>query len=283
MNKSWVWDTTLISLGLGLVYTFFLKNHYPVRQSLVRKPIHIENKLRTRATPCAKVNAEPDWFKSQSAEDKKLMMFFNGLCGGRYVELGALDGVTYSNTYVFNKALGWKGVLMDVSPANYALLQVNRQDEESVLHAAVCKHDDFVHYVEAGAVGGVWEFTAPTFRRDWWGVDASIENAHKISCVPLRDIFFNISGDFFYADFLSLDVEGSELTVLESIDFTKAAFGVVLIEADGHNLTKNVAVRDFMVTRHYIFLYWYERSDWFMHEKFRDIYQSSSIGAHLAW
>ena len=32
--------------------------------------------------------------KSQSGEDKRLLVWFGGLCNGTYVELGALDGVT---------------------------------------------------------------------------------------------------------------------------------------------------------------------------------------------
>jgi hypothetical protein len=53
-------------------------------------------------------------FKSMSGEDLHLMNnFFKGLCNGTYVEIGGLDGVTISNSYVFNKELGWKGVLIE--------------------------------------------------------------------------------------------------------------------------------------------------------------------------
>lgn len=54
-----------------------------------------------------------DYYKSQMAEDQKLMKWFGTLCGG--IEMGALDGVTFSNSYVFNKLLGYKGVLIELS------------------------------------------------------------------------------------------------------------------------------------------------------------------------
>jgi len=44
-----------------------------------------------------------EYFKSQSQEDEKLLGWFQTMCGGTYLELGGLDGVTYSNSYVFNK------------------------------------------------------------------------------------------------------------------------------------------------------------------------------------
>lgn len=43
------------------------------------------------------------YFKSQSQEDEKLLGWFQTMCGGTYLELGGLDGVTFSNSYVFNK------------------------------------------------------------------------------------------------------------------------------------------------------------------------------------
>ena len=53
--------------------------------------------------------------------------------------------------------------------------------------------------------------------------------------------------DPFFADFLSLDVEGAELQVLESLDFRRSAFGIVLVEADTGNRSKNEGVRRLLV------------------------------------
>jgi hypothetical protein len=72
----------------------------------------------TTAKSCPKITlSDPaivPLFKSQDAEDKTLLKWFNGLCGGTYIEMGGLDGVTYSNSYVFNKSpLNWTGVLVE--------------------------------------------------------------------------------------------------------------------------------------------------------------------------
>ena len=43
-------------------------------------------------------------FLSQSGEDKYLLAtFFSNVCGGSYIEIGALDGKKFSNSYYFNR------------------------------------------------------------------------------------------------------------------------------------------------------------------------------------
>jgi hypothetical protein len=71
--------------------------------------------------------------------------------------------------------------------------------------------------------------------------------------MPLRTIIEeNVVGSPAYFDIFSLDVEGAEFEALASLDFSKAAFGIVLVEADEHNLRKNMAVRAILERNGYI-------------------------------
>lgn len=288
MQKIKIW---FIILGIFFIFFYLLnynihkynkEKHVKKQQNLNNyfQQIHILNDLdhqshniTSTVEHCSSVNFESSWFMSQSSEDRHLMLFFQKYCNGVYVELGALDGLTYSNTYVFHKALNWKGILVELSPQNYEKLKLNRPNEIELVNAAVCSQKSVVHYIEAGAVGGVWEFTAERFREAWWGKNKKIEDATPIQCLPLSQIFFKINS-FFFADILSLDVEGSELDVLNSIDFNSAAFGVILVESDNMNISKNVAVRNLLINKGYIFLYWYQHSDWFINANFQNIYSS---------
>jgi hypothetical protein len=74
-------------------------------------------------------------------------------------------------------------------------------------------------------------------------------------------------------EFVSLDVEGAEMSVLESINFTWVAFGIMLIEADDHNPLKNLVMTKFLATRGYSFMFEYERSYWFVNDNFYDDYK----------
>lgn len=246
-------------------------NHY-YEQLYISDDLNFQShNITSTVKQCFSVNFDSSWFTSQLSEDRHLMLFFQNYCNGVYVELGALDGLTYSNTYVFHKALNWKGILVELSPKNYEKLKQNRPNEIELLNAAVCSQKSVVHFIEANAVGGVWEFTAEKFREAWWGKHTKIQDATPIQCLPLSQIFSKFSNNFF-ADILSLDVEGSELDVLNSIDFKAAAFGVILVESDSMNISKNVAVRNLLSKKGYIFLYWYQHSDWFINVNFQYIY-----------
>jgi hypothetical protein len=233
--------------------------------------------VRTAGTTCKKVGDQHK--KSQNGEDRKLLTIFNGLCGGTYLEMGAFDGIRYSNTHLFNKALDWKGLLIEAGPFAFHNLTQNRPNELAVVHAAVCKEGKkTLHYVEPekkwlGVVGGIWEFSTPSFRQQWWN-GVTIEQAIPIQCMPLRTIIEeNIVGSPAYFDIFSLDVEGAEFEALSSLDFSKAAFGIVLVEADQHNLRKNMAVRAILERNGYVFTDHAQNSQWFVNKDFDIIYQ----------
>jgi len=52
--------------------------------------------------------------------------------------MGALDGVMFSYTKTFNDALGWRDLLIEANPTDYAKLVTNRPDDLCV-HSAVCE------------------------------------------------------------------------------------------------------------------------------------------------
>lgn len=212
--------------------------------------------------------------KSQDGEDIHLLeTFFHGLCNGTYVEMGALNGKRFSNSYVFNKGFNWKGVLVELGPYNYKQLVVNRPNELAVVHAAVCGERRKIHYYEKGAVGGVWEFSEPKFRELWWNV--TIDKTKEIDCLPLDDLFTEHVGDHFYFDFFSLDIEGAELEALKSIDFDKHRFGVIFVEGESRVLgphAKNMQVRQLLEDNGYVYYHTTKKSLWFVHKDIRQFY-----------
>jgi len=212
---------------------------------------------------------------SQSEEDVHLLKWFSGLCNGTYIEMGGLDGVKFSNSFVFNKEFQWHGVLVELSPTNYQKLVQNRPDELGTVNAAVCGERQMIHYydgVRTKTVSGVWEFTTDSFRRQWWkGV--TIDQTTPIECRPLCDILEEHAPNQHFFDFFSLDIEGAEFMALQSLDFDKVGFGIILIEADEHNERKNMALRAFLESKGYLFIEAFERSYWFVNKEFGSIYK----------
>ena len=218
--------------------------------------------------------------KSQDKEDQYVVRkYFKGLCGGTYLELGALDGVRFSNSHLFEFGFGWSGVLIEPNPTSFAKLQQNRPN--NMLHNfAVCSSPRHVHFIESGdgAVTGILEFMAPSFRAAWHGADVrELQKAAKtIKCEPLRSILANDLGPARHIDFLSLDVEGAELEVLKTVDFKKQQFGIIFYEADEHNTLKNEMMKSLLEMNGYRFVEHALRSNFHINVRFHDIY------AHLA-
>lgn len=245
-------------------------------ESSIRVPIATSTVYECNKKPVDEMEAS---LKSQAKEDQKLLGIFNGLCGGKYLEMGALDGVRFSNTYVFQQEFGWNGVLVEGSPENFQKLVENRPKEVANVHAAVCETEREVHFVDGHkATSGIWEFSSEAYRNQWWP-DLKIEDIPPVSCLPLTKILDQKSGGYTFFDFYSLDIEGAELSALKSLDFNKYSFGVLFVEANKY-FDKNDELKSFIISKGYRFVELYERSFWFVHKDFEQIYRHvpNSIG-----
>ena len=187
--------------------------------------------------------------------------------------MGGLDGVRYSNSHIFNKAFGWKGVLVELGPANFGMLQKNRPNEIATVNAAVCGKRQTIHYVERGPVGGIWEFSNEIFRETWWP-NIKLNETTKIECSPLSDVLSANAPNTTHYDFFSLDIEGAELDALLSLDYSRVGFGVIFAKADHTNQLKNHALRTFLQNRGYTYLWRKDRSNWFINNNFQSIYEN---------
>lgn len=70
-------------------------------------------------------------------------------------------------------------------------------------------------------------------------------------------------------DFWSLDVEGAELQVLQTFDFSSVRINVVCIEADGHDPARDQQVIEIMQSHGYVYQESLLRNAWFTHTSFQ--------------
>jgi hypothetical protein len=72
--------------------------------------------------------------------------YFCGRGHGVFVEMGALDGLRYSNTKLFEESpLDWRGVLVEANPVNAAKVPRNRPHATLVAEAACPEVGDPTH------------------------------------------------------------------------------------------------------------------------------------------
>ena len=163
-----------------------------------------------------KVVTKPGVYWGQAGEDHHVHnTYFPTLRNGTFLEMGALDGIAYSNTKFFEDTMGWSGVLIEPIPSSFAKLRVNRRNC-ALFQCAVSTKDGSLDMYDHGAVSSVKKNTTTEFYNGWHK-DKNI----GIVQVPSRrlDSILHEAG-VKSIDFWSLDVEGSEFEALESMDWS---------------------------------------------------------------
>ena len=174
--------------------------------------------------------------RSRYDEDKIIYEKFftnNVNIQGTYIELGAFDGKRESNTHFFNACLKWKGLLMEGNPEKYEQLVANRPNAHRMNFAPSCPH---------------WNETVTFYDTIWTNAgiqghaqaydNKSVHNV-TVPCGPLGPVIehgFGFGGkepDLLpRVNFFSLDVEGAEKLVLDTIDFSRVQIDILMIEIE---------------------------------------------------
>ena len=171
-------------------------------------------------------------FYSQYGQDKFLFEnFFKEKSNGFYLDIGAHDGITLSNTYLFEK-LGWDGVCIEPIPDVFTKLKSNRNCKlfNCVLSNKKGTENFLVLEGYTEMLSGILENYDPAhlIRIDnelrMMGGSKKVITSESLTFDDLQ--LPNI------IDFVSLDVEGSEMKILETIDFNKYHINIISIEVN---------------------------------------------------
>ena len=156
---------------------------------------------------------------------------------GFYVDVGAHDGRASSNTFHLENN-GWSGILVEPIITNYFKLFVNRRRENNQFVNAACVSTNYKANSLEMIYCDLMSF-APSISEvdsEHW-LDSSLQfmnpHEHQIKVfVPARTLV-SILDEYMapeIIDFLSIDVEGSELGVLDGLDLYKYQVKVACIE-----------------------------------------------------
>ena len=147
-----------------------------------------------------------------------------------YVEVGALDGMRFSNTYTFEQ-LGWKGVCIEAHPEYYEYTKKNRPLSH-VVHAACSDNDaDSItfHANHRGTLSAVEPLDESMLKDRFGNYFGGYEPVH-VPAKTLTSILDEANAPR-QISVLSVDVEGHEMQVLRGTDFNKYQFRLIFIEA----------------------------------------------------
>lgn len=171
-------------------------------------------------------------FYSQHGEDSLLWQLFGEASApgqGYFVEVGALDGRVLSNTLCFEEA-GWKGVCIEPHGDYFERLVPNRPGS-LCLRAAVSDRDqeETEFYANRrGALSTLERESEAHFRAHYAPWFAGFE-VQRVRRARLDTLLAEIGAPARF-EFLSIDVEGHELAVLQGLDLRRYSPRVIVVE-----------------------------------------------------
>ena len=166
--------------------------------------------------------------KSQYYQDILVLYMLDFKQKGYFVEFGADDGISLSNTYLLEKEFCWNGILAEPSKGSHNTLVQNRDvniDFDCVWHSS----NEMVEFWELkiGSLSGI----STGFKN--MGRRLKKRKEYTVNTVSLNDLLERYSAPH-EIDYLSIDTEGTELEILETFDFSKHSFSVITVE---HNFS----------------------------------------------
>ena len=200
-------------------------------------------------------------YPSQFGQDKYMNeQFFKNKRNGVFVDIGAFDGIIGSNTSFFENELGWTGICIEPIPEIFEKLQKNR----SCICIKGCIADSdgpgtFLQICGIEVLSGLLAHYDPRhmaraereLRAHWR--NGTLEKTQdkkiiEVDCYTLETILttYNI----YHIDYLSIDTEGNELSILKSIDFEKFDIDIIDVE----NNYKNPEFKKFLEGKGYKFV-----------------------------
>lgn len=170
--------------------------------------------------------------KSQFSQEILVLAILDWKRTGYFVEFGALDGVTHSNTWLLENKYGWNGLLAEPAREWHETLKKNRK----------CRIDERAVWSSSGRQLNFRVTSAKGLSTldQYWNADKHAQSREAVETYPvptvsLKDLFefHNVPNKI---DFLSIDTEGSELDIIREFPFNKYDISIITIE---HNFSAN--------------------------------------------
>jgi FkbM family methyltransferase len=172
--------------------------------------------------------------------DKKLDELFQHKKGGVFIELGAHDGLSQSNTAMLEFTRGWKGLLIEPSPSAYELCKINRPESISLNYA--CVSNEYTDTIARGDFNGKTMSSVDGLRLQ---ENKTIIEVPAITLEAILDKYTTYKN----INFLSLDTEGYELNILKGLNLDKYRPQYMLIEIYSKDYKE---IYDYLESKQYI-------------------------------
>jgi FkbM family methyltransferase len=194
-------------------------------------------------------------FYSQCSQDENLEKYvFKGFKNGVFVDVGAHDGVSLNNTLFFEETHNWIGINIEPIQSVYDKLVVARPRSINI-HCAVCNQDGTANFiqntVETEMLSGLADhYDQRHFRRLQGENNQNGGKTELITVETKRLETILDQHNIQHIHYLSIDVEGAEMDVIQSINFDKVFIDVIGFENNYQDVS--VPIVEYLQSKGYV-------------------------------
>lgn len=161
---------------------------------------------------------------------------FNQKKNGYFVEIGSVDGTSYSNTFILEKRYDWTGLCIEANPIFYE--ELNAVRSSICIEKCISSKEEELLFLQDSVCGHVLNS----------GEDKSGAGVIRVPAVPLEKVLRENHAPK-EIDYLSIDVEGHEDAVLLEFPFEKYRFNSITIERPSDSLRECLNANGYQIIR----------------------------------
>jgi FkbM family methyltransferase len=194
-------------------------------------------------------------YYSQFGEDVSIQALTSKTAKGFYVDVGAHHPKLWSNTYALHQK-GWSGVNIDLHQHNIELFNLFRRRATNVC-AAVSDGQAELPLYEFGSVSLFNTLSKQDAEQVWRGRGIPY-TTRMVKTQTLTTILAEHGHANQKIDLLSIDVEGHDLAVLRSLDFSVYQPTIICVELHERDIKKVIEspLFTFLTAQRYVLASW---------------------------
>ena len=193
---------------------------------------------------------------SQLRQDLNVISFYNNKNDMYFIDIGANDGKTLSNTYLLEKKYNWKGICSEPLPKAFQKL-IKRRSATCDNNAVFKESGLSLEFSESDLLSGITNFIDKY-------EEAKKDNPIIVKTITLQSLLDNYKAPKII-QYFSLDTEGTELEILKSVDFSTYTFLYINLE---HNYVepRRSEIRTLLLNNRYLYKGQNSWDDDYIHE-----------------
>lgn len=198
-------------------------------------------------------------FYSQQNEDKYLLKLFKieDVQNGTYLEIGAYDGIYFSNTLFLQNEYGFSGILIEPQKTLFKELTINRPLDFLVNSAISNSEETQISFIGDNLEAGISSLSSINLERFPAWKNYMVDNKKMKTVIQ--------DSNLKYIDVMFIDTEGSEFEIIKSINFS-FPISLIVVEAHKENKEEDKLLKEILNDYGFKFYFQIRGNYWFYNQ-----------------